>query len=137
MSMLSMILLIDDDFTTNYLHKKIISKSEIDLPIEVANNGKEGIDKLLELNKTINDKDTLVLIFLDINMPVMDGWGFLEIFNKIKPTLNFSTNLFIVSSSINPDDEDRAKSNPEVLDYLPKPLTVDRLGKLKASYEVV
>ena len=137
MSMLSMILLIDDDFTTNYLHKKIISKSEIDLPIEVANNGKEGIDKLLELNKTINDKDTLVLIFLDINMPIMDGWGFLEIFNKIKPTLNFSTNLFIVSSSINPDDEDRAKSNPEVLDYLPKPLTADRLGKLKASYEVV
>ena len=134
MSMLSMILLIDDDFTTNYLHKKIISKSEIDLPIEVANNGKEGIDKLLELNKTINDKDTLVLIFLDINMPVMDGWGFLEIFNEIKSTLNFGTNLFIVSSSINPDDEDRAKNDPEVLDYFPKPLTVDRLLKLKANY---
>ena len=137
MSMLSMILLIDDDFTTNYLHKKIISKSEIDLPIEVANNGKEGIDKLLALNKTINDKDTLVLIFLDINMPVMDGWGFLEIFNEIKSTLNFGTNLFIVSSSINPDDEDRAKNDPEVLDYFPKPLTVDRLLKLKANYEVV
>ncbi len=134
MSMLSMILLIDDDFTTNYLHKKIISKSEIDLPIEVANNGKEGIDKLLALNKTINDKDTLVLIFLDINMPVMDGWGFLEIFNEIKSTLNFGTNLFIVSSSINPDDEDRAKNDPEVLDYFPKPLTVDRLLKLKANY---
>jgi CheY-like chemotaxis protein len=132
--MLSMILLIDDDFTTNYLHKKIISKSEIDLPIEVANNGKEGIDKLLALNKTINDKDTLVLIFLDINMPVMDGWGFLEIFNEIKSTLNFGTNLFIVSSSINPDDEDRAKNDPEVLDYFPKPLTVDRLLKLKANY---
>ena len=67
-------------------------------------------------------------------MPVMDGWGFLEIFNEIKSTLNFSTNLFIVSSSINPDDENRAKSNPTVLDYLPKPLTVDILGKLKASY---
>ena len=137
MSMLGMIVLIDDDFTTNYLHKKIISKSEIDLPIEVVNNGKEGIDKLLALNKTINDKDTIVLIFLDINMPVMDGWGFLEIFNEIKSTLNFSTNLFIVSSSINPDDENRAKSNPTVLDYLPKPLTVDMLGKIKASYEVV
>ncbi len=137
MSMLGMIVLIDDDFTTNYLHKKIISKSEIDLPIEVANNGKEGIDKLLALNETINNKDTLVLIFLDINMPIMDGWGFLEIFNEIKSTLNFSTNLFIVSSSINPDDENRAKSNPTVLDYLPKPLTVDMLGKIKASYEVV
>ena len=137
MSMLSMIILIDDDFTTNYLHKKIISKSEIDLPIEVANNGKEGIDKLLALNETINNKDTLVLIFLDINMPIMDGWGFLEIFNEIKSTLNFNTNLFIVSSSINPDDADLAKSNPAVLDYLPKPLTVDILGKIKASYEVV
>jgi CheY-like chemotaxis protein len=88
----------------------------------------------LALNKTINDKDTLVLIFLDINMPVMDGWGFLEIFNEIKSTLNFGTNLFIVSSSINPDDEDRAKNDPEVLDYFPKPLTVDRLLKLKANY---
>ena len=134
MSKLGMILLIDDDFTTNYLHKKIISKSEIDLPIEVANNGKEGIDKLLALNKTINDKDTLVLIFLDINMPIMDGWGFLEIFNEIKPTLDFCTNLFIVSSSINPDDEERAKSNPEVIEYLPKPLTVNGLIKLKVNY---
>ena len=134
MSMLSMILLIDDDFTTNYLHKKIISKSGIDAQIEVVNDGKEGIDKLLALNETIKDENDLVLIFLDLNMPIVDGWGFLEIFEEIKPKLNFNTNLFIVSSSINPDDEAKAKNNIQVLDYFPKPLTVDRLLKLKSNY---
>ena len=134
MHKLDTILLVDDDFTTNYLHKKIISKSEIDSPIEVGNNGKEGIDKLLALNETINDNNALVLIFLDLNMPIMDGWHFLEIFEEIKSTLNFNTNLYIVSSSINPDDEARAKNNIHVLDYFPKPLTVDRLVKLKANF---
>jgi CheY-like chemotaxis protein len=131
---LDTILLIDDDFTTNYLHKKIISKSEIDSAVEVANNGKEGIDKLVALNETIHDKNALVLLFLDLNMPIMDGWHFLEVFEEIKSTLNYKINLFIVSSSINPDDEERAKNNLHVLDYFPKPLTVDRLNKLKANY---
>ncbi len=131
---LDTILLIDDDFTTNYLHKKIISKSEIDSPIEVANNGKEGIDKLWALNEVTKDNNALVLIFLDLNMPIMDGWHFLEIFEEIKPSLNFNTNLFIVSSSINPDDEARAKNSNHVLDYYPKPLTVDRLVKIKANF---
>jgi CheY-like chemotaxis protein len=131
---LDTILLIDDDYTTNYLHKKIISKSEIDSSIEVANNGREGIDKLWALNETINDENSLVLIFLDLNMPIMDGWGFLEIFEEIKSLLNFNTNLFILSSSINPDDETRARNNCHVLDYFPKTLTVDRMIKLKSNY---
>jgi CheY-like chemotaxis protein len=124
------ILLIDDDFATNYLHKKIISKLDINCSVEVATNGKDGIDKLLALNETINNKDALVLIFLDLNMPVMDGWGFLETFEEIKPTLNFSTKLFIVSSSINLDDESKARSNHQVLDYLPKHLNAATLSKI-------
>lgn len=134
MNKLETILLIDDDFTTNYLHKKIISKSEIDSLIEVANNGKEGIEKLLSLNEKITNENALVLIFLDLNMPIMDGWDFLGIFNEIKPKLNYKTNLFVVSSSINPDDETRAKQNSQVLDYFSKPLTVDKLVRLKANF---
>ena len=132
--MLVTILLIDDDFTTNYLHKKIISKAEFDSPIEVANNGKEGIDKLLAFNETINENDAIVLIFLDLNMPVVDGWQFLDLYEEIKPQLNYKSNLFIISSSINPDDEERAKRNSLVDDYIPKLLTVDTLVKLKSNY---
>ena len=121
---LNTILLIDDDNTTNYLHKKIISKSEIDIPIKVANNGKEGIDELIALNEILKDKEELVLIFLDVNMPVMDGWTFLDYFNEIESKLNYTTQLFMVSSSINPDDKNRALKNDNVIDYLPKPLNV-------------
>jgi CheY-like chemotaxis protein len=121
---LNSILLIDDDNTTNYLHKKIISKSEIDIPIKVANNGKEGIDELIALNEILKVKEELVLIFLDVNMPVMDGWTFLDYFNEIESKLNYTTQLFMVSSSINPDDKNRALKNDNVIDYLPKPLNV-------------
>ncbi len=121
---LNSILLIDDDNTTNYLHKKIISKSEINIPIKVANNGKEGIDELIALNEILKVKEELVLIFLDVNMPVMDGWTFLDYFNEIESKLNYTTQLFMVSSSINPDDKNRALKNNYVIDYLSKPLNV-------------
>ena len=129
---LETILLIDDDFTTNFLHQKIISKTEIDAPVEVTNNASEGIDKLLELNETINDRSALVLVFLDLNMPLLDGWGFLEIFKEMK--LNFQIHLFIVSASINPDDKARAKSYPQVNGYLQKHLTVSTFRKLTEDY---
>ena len=130
MDKLDTILLIDDDFTTNFLHKKRISQSEIDSRVEVANNGAEGINKLLALNESIQASNALVLVFLDLNMPIMDGWDFLEAFKELKPKLNFNINLFIVSSSINPDDRARAKNYSQVLDYFPKHLSVATLVKL-------
>jgi len=129
---LETILLIDDDFTTNFLHQKIISKTEIDAPVTVVNNASEGIDKLWALNETINDYSASVLVFLDLNMPFLDGWGFLEIFKKMK--LNFKVHLFIVSASINPDDKTRATSYPQVNGYLQKHLTVPTFRHLTKDY---
>lgn len=124
--------MIDDDFTTNFLHQKIISKTEIDAPVTVVNNASEGIDKLWALNETINDYSASVLVFLDLNMPFLDGWGFLEIFKKMK--LNFKVHLFIVSASINPDDKTRATSYPQVNGYLQKHLTVPTFRHLTKDY---
>ena len=84
---LEAILLIDDDLTTNFLHQKIISKTEINAPVAFVNNASDGIDKLLALNETTNDHSATVLVFLDLNMPLLDGWGFLEIFKEMN--LNF------------------------------------------------
>lgn len=134
MKQLDIILLIDDDFATNYLHKKIISKSGIDIPIEVANDGEEGINKLLSLNESINNENATILVFLDLNMPVMDGWGFLKQFAIIRSTVLCNVDLYVLSSSINPDDKARATSNSLVIDYYPKPLSIATLKNIRSNY---
>ena len=127
------ILLIDDDFATNYLHKRFFSKSDFDSSIMVASDGQEGIDMLVSLNQTIK-KDASVVIILDINMPVMDGWTFLDVFEEVKQMLTYKTALLMVSSSINPDDRKRAEDSPMVDKFISKPLTKDSLDMIRANY---
>ena len=130
---LETILLIDDDFTTNFIHQKIISKTEINAPVAVSNNASEGLDKLLELNESIKGHSASVLVFLDLNMPLLDGWGFLDVFKEMK--LNFMVHLYIVSASINPDDKTRAASYPQVNGYIQKHLTVPIFRELVKGYD--
>jgi len=67
------------------------------------------------------------IIFLDINMPVMDGWEFLDKFTQIENKLDKTITLYVVSSSINPVDIERAKNTNAVKDYLVKPVTLEDL----------
>ncbi|MQP51326.1 MULTISPECIES: response regulator [unclassified Flavobacterium] len=134
MNKLFRILLIDDDFSTNYLHKKIISKIISDTPIESVDSGKDGLEKLLDLNEKNKDKNVSILIFLDLNMPVMDGWGFLKKFDEIQNKLNFTVNLYVLSSSINPDDEVKVKKHKFVNGYYSKILSSETILKIKETY---
>jgi CheY-like chemotaxis protein len=127
------VLLIDDDYATNFLHKRFFEKADFDCSIVLASNGEEGIEALLTLTETIAD-DGVVVIILDINMPVMDGWSFLKEFKDLKTRLNYKTTLFMVSSSINPDDRARAESNSMVRKYISKPITKDSLEMIKKEY---
>ena len=124
----SAILLIDDDTVIDFLHKKLLIKAGIIDPIITLYNGKEAIDELLKLNNQLNENDT-ILALLDINMPVLDGWGFLEELAEINSSLKFKLELFMVSSSSNPDDIIKSKGNPYVTDYLNKPLTSENIIK--------
>ena len=72
------------------------------------------------------------IIFLDINMPFMDGWQFLEEYTKIKPTLSKQIVIYVVSSSISEYDIERARNNSNVSDYFVKPITVDTYKTLIA-----
>lgn len=127
------ILLVDDDDAVNFYNKRLLLKSELGASLVPLYNGAEAIRKIITLNHSLNKKD-LVLVFLDLNMPILDGWGFLDELKKIHYALNFSVEIYILSSSINPSDIEKSKQNILVKDYISKPLTNEKLTELKQLY---
>ena len=77
------------------------------------------------------------LIFLDINMPVMDGWEFLEVFTSDFKILHDTTRVIILSSSVNPADLEMAENHPLVIGFMPKPLGESELAALKANAALI
>lgn len=131
----NIILLVDDDEAVNYFNKKLIDKSELEGTIMSLYNGAEAIREVMTLNNTLDDDD-LVVVFLDINMPILNGWGFLENFNTIKYALNFKTEIYLLTSSVNPDEKKKAEENSLVKQYISKPLTVEKLNEIKLMCEL-
>ncbi len=133
--MLSKILCVDDDPITLMLCKKVISKAEFSNEIDTALNGEKA---LLYLESIIEDKEkdenTIFpeLIFLDLNMPVMNGWEFLDVFSTDKYSKVFlDTKVIVLSSTIDPKDIEKSKSYPMVIDFLSKPITLEILKSIE------
>lgn len=124
------ILLVDDDDALNYLHQRLLDISNFGNPVVTLENGKDALDTFVEMNKSLNEKD-LVTVFLDINMPVMDGWEFLKELKKMEHLLNFKHQIFMLSSSINPDDIEKAEDDSLVTKYITKPLSLGLLEEIK------
>tara|TARA_B110000211_G_C14083993_1_gene555854 strand:- start:1735 stop:2145 length:411 start_codon:yes stop_codon:yes gene_type:complete len=115
------ILLIDDDEATNVLHKREIEKSEIEAEVTVAINGEEGLKVILDLIKSGEALPSV--IFLDINMPRMNGWEFLDEYEKVTKGNDVNSNVVVMlTTSLNPDDRERASSYKSICKYLTKPL---------------
>ncbi|WP_264521693.1 response regulator [Flavobacterium sp. N1994] len=127
------VLLIDDDLTINYYHNRLLQKIDISKSILISKNGKEGLASLIEINNNVNGEE-IVIIFLDLNMPIMNGWEFLENLSKVKNNINLNFNIYILSSSINPEDEERAKKNELVTGFLSKPLGKENIEQIKLKY---
>lgn len=123
--------LIDDDSVYQYLTTKVISETRLVDLIKVFSNGQEAIDFF----KSVEDAREKLpdIILLDLTMPVMDGWEFLEEYVKLQPTFNKKIILFIVSSSIAPSDIIRARSISAVSDFIVKPVTKDKFMNILKS----
>ncbi len=122
--------IIDDDNIYITLIKKIIKTKKLSKNLLIFNDGKQSIDYFETLLQNLSEDKIPEIIFLDLNMPVMNGWEFLERFTKIKNKFNKVITLYIVSSSINPIDIDRAKNLSSVQDYLIKPVNISELENI-------
>ena len=114
------ICIIDDDDVYQYTITKTLKAEKIAKKIMVFSDGEEALDFMAD-NISNNEKLPDV-IFLDINMPVMDGWQFLEEYVKIKPKVEKQITIYVISSSVNPEDINRAQKISDISDYLIKPI---------------
>ena len=126
------IMLIDDSPAVNFYHKSLIEQADCCQSIVVARHGKEALDILTDTSKKGYHKPDL--IFLDLNMPVMDGWEFLDHYKKLQAELKAKALVVLVSSSLNPDDKEKAAEYEDVKEYIIKPIDLEVLEHLLKSY---
>lgn len=133
---LNCILLVDDDIATNFINKKIIQKANIIEHIQVALNGKEALDYLCNQGKFESIENRYPkpqLILLDINMPVMDGWEFMEAYQNLNIANKENIVIVMLSSSFNPADKAKAESIPEISEFRQKPMSKEALLQIIAT----
>lgn len=128
MNKLKNILLVDDDDIFVYLTKKTIEATHLTNKIKTFCNGKDAINYLVE--NAENEKLLPEIIFLDLHMPVLDGWGFLAEYITLNPKLHKKIKVYIFTSSISQQDIARSKEITMVTDYIVKPVSRDKFMSL-------
>ncbi len=115
------VLLVDDNEIDNFINERIISSSGFCDQIIVRNSAEGALNYLREISGDENKIPDI--IFLDLNMPVKDGFGFLADFDGLGDSIKGKSRVVVLSSSISPEDINKASANPYVFKYLNKPLT--------------
>ena len=129
---LKCVMLVDDDHNDNFFHEREIRKTNRATVIITKNTGRAALD-YLKLKKDGNDMHP-DLIFLDINMPGMNGWDFLEEYNRLEKELQSHAIIIMLSSSKNPEDEARGKTWSFVSDFIKKPLTKEKMEDILTDF---
>jgi CheY-like chemotaxis protein len=133
---LNCILLIDDDTPTNFIHRKVIEKSKIEAHIQVATSAKEGLDFLTYAGKYA-DSEIIPrpgIIFLDINMPGMNGWDFMDAFRSLPRAQKEQIAVIMLTTSLNLDDRERALQDEDIVTFIHKPLRPETVVELVEAY---
>ncbi len=119
------VLLIDDNEIDNFINERIITSTNFATEVVVRDSGPSALEYLKKV--LANREEMPELIFLDLNMPLMDGFTFLEEYDSIISGYNEHNDtqirVIVLSSSISPTDIDKASTNPHVYKYLNKPLS--------------
>ena len=133
-AMINKVFCIDDDPITLVLCDMVIKKSGFAKEVITAKNGREGLawfSAYFSKNNATEKQTPPQLIFLDLNMPVMNGWDFLEDYLMKYAERMPETKVIILSSTVNPEDFLRANRYDIVIDFINKPLTTEGLQDLR------
>ncbi|WOK06222.1 response regulator [Imperialibacter roseus] len=127
------VMLIDDNEIDNLINQKMIEASTLSENIYVHTGAKSAIEFLRNIEKLGAAGHSILpqIIFLDIDMPLMDGFQFLDEFEKFRVETKNICNIVMLTSSINPQDVNKSKKYNYVKKYINKPLTQDTLEKIK------
>ena len=119
------VFIVDDDKIITLVHRKMVLKSNFHADPLSFLNGKDALDYILNNNSI----EKTYCILLDINMPLMNGWEFLDAINQHKIAARIL--VFMISSSVDKVDKEKAKTYPLVIDFLEKPISLKILEELK------
>jgi CheY-like chemotaxis protein len=129
---LNCILLIDDDEPTNFLHKFVIEKTGFAEKCVTVQNGQEALDYLKrEEDGKYPQPD---LIFLDINMPRMNGWEFLDEYEKLEKAQKGNIVVVMLTTSLDPSDKEKAEKKIGINEFMSKPLTAENVEEIIKRY---
>jgi CheY-like chemotaxis protein len=114
------VLLIDDNEIDNFINERMITSSHFASSVEVQNSADRALDALRALTE---NSEIPEIIFLDLNMPVKDGFAFLKEYEELPDFICNTARIVVLSSSISPEDISKASTNPHVFKYVNKPLS--------------
>ncbi|MCA6439495.1 MAG: response regulator [Sediminibacterium sp.] len=133
--MIRKILCVDDDSISLTISKLLLRRTGFSDVIDTAVDGNDALEYLKILFETADNfsEEAPQLILLDINMPVLNGWEFLDAYMELYADKLPDTKVVILSSTIDPEDFSRAKKYPVVTQFLSKPLSTENLTELKEN----
>ena len=125
------VMLIDDNDIDNFINERMIQGCNFSDTTYINTSTRSAIEflKNLSVNKALRKDHLPSIIFLDINMPILDGFQFIEEFEKLDPEIVSRIKIVMLTSSINPSDIERAKNYPSVKGFIHKPLTEESLAQ--------
>ena len=124
-------IVIDDDFINNVICETVIKKEFQGMKIDIFTIPKKGIEYI---NTTYSKPDSNdAVVFLDINMPALNGWDVLDELNSSPEQVQQHLSIFILSSSLTPEDKQKADAAPLVSGYIEKPLKISDLNNIIAT----
>lgn len=132
---LECILLVDDDDMTNFINRKVIEQTKINCRVEVAISGYEALDFLTSSGKFAGAEfPSPGIIFLDINMPGISGWDFMDRYQQLPQEQKAEIVIAMLTTSENPADKEKADKINEISQFFSKPLTTKKVLSLVEEY---